>query len=77
MATNDPDDLADDVTEDVTEDVLPEARRDRDGIAALRDVEEEQGDELAVHDTYDMDAREARQLGVQLDALDAPEPDLD
>lgn len=64
MVSTDPDDL-------------PGDSRDRDGIASLRDVEEEAGDEAAVHDAYDMDLREARELGVQLDSRDEPEPDLD
>lgn len=73
MASTDPDDLADDDFETV----LPEAGRDRDGVGSLRDIEEEEGDEVAVHDAYDMDDREAKELGIQLDARDEPEPDLD
>jgi hypothetical protein len=73
MASIDPDDVADDEFDlsDVSE------TRDRDGVGSLRDVEEEAGDEAAVHDAYDMDDREARELGVQLDDRDEPEPDLD
>jgi hypothetical protein len=47
---------------------------DRDGVAALHDVEAEAGDEEGLGDAYDMDDREARELGVQLDDRDEPEP---
>ena len=73
MASIDPDDLSDEDAEAL----LPEASRDRDGVSSLRDLEEEAGDEAAVHDAYDMDDREAKELGVQLDERADPEPDLD
>ena len=72
MASTHPDELPDDVAA-----LLPVASRDRDGIASLRDVQEESGDEAGVHDAYDMDDREASELGVRLDARDEPEPDLE
>ena len=50
---------------------------DRDGVAGLHDVEAEAGDEEGLSDTYDMDDREARELGVQLDDRDEPEPPPD
>jgi hypothetical protein len=51
--------------------------RDRDGVAALRDVEAEAGDEAELTDDYDMDDRAARELGADLDDRDEPEPGLD
>lgn len=51
--------------------------RDQDAVAALRDTEAEAGDEDELDDLYDMDDREARQLGVDLDDRDEPEPRLD
>jgi hypothetical protein len=70
MVSTDPDDLADDDIEAL----LPQASRDRDGVGSLHDLEEEAGDEAALHDAFDMDDREAKELGVQLDARDEPEP---
>lgn len=62
--------------EDV-EELLPEVSRERDGVSSLRDVQEESGDELGVRDAYELDEREARELGVQLDDRDEQEPDLE
>jgi hypothetical protein len=53
------------------------AGRDRDGVASLRDVEAEAGDEAGLSDDYDMDDKAARELGVDLDDRDEPEPTLD
>jgi hypothetical protein len=50
--------------------------RDQDGAAALRDTEAEAGDEEEVDDTYDLDDREAREVGIDLDDRDEPEPGL-
>jgi hypothetical protein len=53
-------------------------RRDQDGVAALRDVEAEQGDEEELDDLFDhLDDRGARELGADLDDRDEPEPGLD
>lgn len=41
--------------------------RDRDGVGSLRDTEAEAGDEEEITDTYSLDEREARDLGVALD----------
>ena len=41
--------------------------RDRDGVGSLRDTEAEAGDEEEITDTYSLDEREARELGVALD----------
>jgi hypothetical protein len=49
---------------------------DRDGVAALHDTEAESGDEEGVDDTYDIDAREAKELGVALDDVGAEQPRL-
>ncbi len=65
----------DDVVLDEAQD--SQTRRDRDGVASLRDIEAEAGDEDEVTDSYDMDDREARQLGVDLDGRDEPEPGLE
>ena len=51
--------------------------RDRDGVSSLRDTDAEQGDEDELDDTYDLDDREARELGAALDGRDEPEPRLD
>jgi hypothetical protein len=73
MVSTGPEDLPD---EDVAS-LLSVASRESDGVASLHDVQEESGDEAGVRDTYDMDDREARELGIQLDARDEPEPDLE
>lgn len=72
MVSTGPEDLPDDVAA-----LLPDASRERDGVSSLRDVQEESGDEAGVRDAYDMDDQEARELGIQLDARDEPEPDLE
>ncbi|MBV9369396.1 MAG: hypothetical protein JO074_06180 [Frankiales bacterium] len=48
--------------------------RERDGVASLRDTDAESGDEAEIADDFDMDDREARELGVDLDDRDEPEP---
>ncbi|MDT7548645.1 MAG: hypothetical protein QOE84_1039 [Actinomycetota bacterium] len=70
MARIDPDDLADD------DDLGIPGDADQDGVASLRDIEAEAGDEGEIRDRFDMDDREARELGVDLDGRDEPEPDL-
>ncbi len=50
--------------------------RDRDGVESLRDTEAEQGDEESLDDLFDLDDREAKELGVSLDGRDEPEPGL-
>jgi hypothetical protein len=54
-----------------------EFRRDRDGIASLRDTEAESGDEDEVADLYAIDTHEAREVGADLDDGSADEPLLD
>lgn len=51
--------------------------RDQDGVASLRDTEAEEGDEEGLDDDFDLDQREARELGVQLDSDGDQEPRLD
>jgi hypothetical protein len=70
MARIDPNDLADDDDQGIPGDP------DQDGVASLRDTEAEAGDESEIRDRFDMDDREARELGVDLDGRDEPEPDL-
>jgi len=77
MARIDPYEIADD-DEDMTGDARTAGGgRDRDGVSALRDTEAEAGDESGIDDDFDMDDREARELGVDLDGRDEPEPGLD
>jgi hypothetical protein len=54
-----------------------ELARDRDGVASLRDTSDESGDEEEVTDLFDLDEREAREVGVELDGGVADEPRLD
>src|SRR5712671_5023043 len=56
MARIDPSELADD------DEVAP-GGPDQDGVASLRDTEAEAGDESELRDAFDMDDREARELG--------------
>ena len=64
----DPDDALDDLPTGLS--------RDRDGVESLRDTEAEQGDEESLDDLFDLDDREASELGVALDGRDEPEPGL-
>jgi hypothetical protein len=50
---------------------------DRDGVASLRDTEAEAGDEGELNDLFDVDKREARELGADLDEADPDESRLD
>jgi hypothetical protein len=50
---------------------------ERDGVASLHDTEAEAGDEGEVEDLFDLDRREAFELGVNLDAADPDESRLD
>ena len=76
MARTDPYELADDDDGPEDLDETP-GGRDRDGLGSLRDTEAEAGDEAEIDDDFDMDDREARELGAVLDDRDEPEPDLD
>lgn len=73
MARIDPESLADD--NDGAPDVdVAHVGRDQDGVGALRDTEAETGDESQIIDDFDMDDREASEIGVNLDDRDEPEP---
>ena len=76
--------MTDDTSEGPQDDVFsieesadPEYARDRDGVSSLRDTSEESGDEDEVTDDFDLDRREARELGVQLDSDGGEEASLD
>ena len=75
MTPSGPDDAAEESLSDVEE--LRRAERERDGVASLHDSEAESGDEEGVEDSFDLDQAEARELGVALDPVDGPEPELD
>jgi hypothetical protein len=66
----DPDDLDAGSLDDL--DLRPD-----DPVSGLHDTEAEAGDEAEVDDSFDLDQREARELGVNLDEPDGPEPRLD
>jgi len=55
----------------------PRADRDRDGVASMRDVEEETGDEIELDDQFDLDETEARELGADFPGDQREEPRLD
>lgn len=69
----------DEPTDEFNDDVELDAprSRDQDGVASLRDTEAEQGDDEGLEDDFDLDQREARELGVQLDGVGDQEPRLD
>ena len=73
MERIDPYELADD-DESSSADALTAHGRDQDGVGSLRDTEAEAGDEEELVDEFDLDDREARELGVELDNRDEPEP---
>jgi len=62
--------------EDVSLDA-PETDPERDGVAALHDVEAEAGDEAELTDLFDLDRAEARELGMDFDRADRGESQLD
>ena len=74
MDLPEPDDAAESLS-DVEE--TRRAELDRDGVASLHDTEAELGDEEGVEDSFDLDQAEAQELGVDLDRVDGPEPELD
>ena len=67
----------DDALDHVVEAADADADRDQDGASSLHDTDAETGDEEEVDDTYDIDNREAREAGVNLDGMDEQEPRLD
>ncbi len=54
-----------------------ESRRDRDGVASLRDTSEEVGDEEEVTDGFELDELEAREVGGEFEGGVSDEPRLD
>jgi hypothetical protein len=51
--------------------------RERDGVASLRDTEEEQGDEDEVTDRFDLDRTAAEEADAELDRIGGETPRLD
>lgn len=49
----------------------------QDPVAAMHDVEAEAGDEAGLSDTFVLDVREAKELGVDLDPTGSQESELD
>jgi hypothetical protein len=77
MPPVDPYELGEDDDASSDEALSEEVVRDRDGVGSLHDTEAEAGDEEEVGDDFDLDEREARELGVQLDRGDDSETTLD
>jgi hypothetical protein len=75
MARKDPYDARNDDDEVDSLDEVPS--RDQDAVASLHDTEAEAGDEEGLTDGFEIDEREARELGVQLDGEGDDEPRLD
>jgi hypothetical protein len=55
----------------------PRFNRDQDGVASLRDTDEEQGDDEELDDLFDVDESEAREADADLDGDASDEPRLD
>jgi hypothetical protein len=51
--------------------------QEQDPVSSLHDSEEETGDEAGLIDTFSMDSRAAKELGVELDSPGGQEPELD
>jgi hypothetical protein len=49
----------------------------QDPVSSLHDTDEETGDEAGLIDTFSIDARAAKELGIELDSPDGQEPELD
>jgi hypothetical protein len=75
MARIDSYELADDDAEGTQ--ATQHRKRDQDGVASLRDTEAEAGDDEEVTDDFDIDDREALEVGANLDDRDEPEPGFD
>jgi hypothetical protein len=54
----------------------PNLERDRDGVTALRDTDEEQGDEAEVDDLYIFDETAAREVDADFTGDQRDEPRL-
>jgi hypothetical protein len=62
---------------DMTENDGNGVDRDRDGVASMRDVEAEQGDEEGVEDLFILDEAAAREIDADLLGDKRDEPQLD
>ena len=51
--------------------------QEQDPVSSLHDTDEEAGDEEGLTDTFSIDKRAAKELGVELDSADGQEPELD
>jgi len=51
--------------------------QEQDPVSSLHDTDEEAGDEEGLIDTFSIDTRAAKELGVELDSAGAQEPELD
>ena len=49
----------------------------QDPVSSLHDTDEETGDEAGLSDTFSIDSRAAKELGIELDPPDGQEPELD
>jgi hypothetical protein len=59
------------------DDVSAISDRDRDGVASLRDTEEEQGDEVELTDRFSLDQTAATEAAADLDRIGGETPLLD
>jgi hypothetical protein len=50
---------------------------EQDPVSSLHDTDEEAGDQEGLIDTFSIDTRAAKELGVELDSADGQEPELD
>ena len=75
--TNDANPVPQDALVSLDENADSQSRRDRDGVASLRDTEEESGDEEEVVDDFDLDEREAREVGAEFEGGVGNESRLD
>lgn len=76
MTENDENGTSDDPDDTISLDA-PFVDRDRDGVSAMRDVEEEQGDEAEVDDLFVFDETEAREVDADFTGDQRDEPRLD
>ena len=51
--------------------------QEQDPVSSLHDTDEEAGDEEGLIDTFSIDTRAAKELGVEFDSAGAQEPELD
>jgi hypothetical protein len=51
--------------------------QEQDPVSSLHDTSEESGDEAGLTDTFSIDSRAAKELGVELDSAGGQESELD